>query len=131
MNGVSHATTEYRNISLGDRSPFTQPPSPEVDALWNSISVPPGDIGVVKITEEEKEHWGVTTAKLADGSGYAATIDVFHELHCLDQLRQYIYNDTYKITPDKHPLWEDHIGKPLSQSFFLTIPIDWWCSSLP
>lgn len=83
------------------------------------MSVPPGDIGLVVLNEQEKQQWNVTTVKLADGSGYAATIDVFHQLHCLDKLRRYIFNGTYQISPSDHPLWEDHIGKlaPLSVSF--------------
>ncbi|KAF2103602.1 hypothetical protein NA57DRAFT_72581 [Rhizodiscina lignyota] len=110
LNDIITPTREYRNITLGDRTPFTDAPGPAVDALWNSISVPPGDVGVVILNQQEKDKWGVTTVKLADGSGYAATIDVFHQLHCLDQLRQFIFNDTYKISPTEHPLWEDHIA---------------------
>ena len=72
--------------------------------------MPPGDVGLVVLSDKEQEEWDISTVRLADGSGYAATIDVFHQLHCLD-----IFNDTYKISPSDHPLWEDHIGKhPLS-----------------
>lgn len=34
-----------------------------------------------------------------DEGGYLVTLDVFHELHCLNTLRKYIYRESY---PDMH-----------------------------
>ena len=33
--------------------------------------------------------------------GYLVTLDVFHELHCLNMLREFVYRDYY---PDKHTM---------------------------
>jgi hypothetical protein len=101
---------QFWNLTLADRTPFTQSPGPEADALWNSISAPPGDVGIIWLTEEERRRWGVATAKAGEGSKYIVTIDVFHQLHCLDRLRRQIFNETYRIQPDANPLWKEHIA---------------------
>lgn len=68
---------------MGDRTPFTEAPSKEVDALWDSITAPPGKVGTIRVSEDTLEKDGLKSVKLADGSGYLATVDVFHQLHCL------------------------------------------------
>ncbi|KAH8651629.1 hypothetical protein BGZ60DRAFT_388247, partial [Tricladium varicosporioides] len=80
---------------------YTGDPSPEVDAAWNRISAEKFDLTLISRHEVEKLHrdpkiiakapedWG-------DGSDmYLAQIDVFHQIHCLDELRKQIHKDYY------------------------------------
>lgn len=75
---------------FGERSRYSKPPSPEVDAAWNEITAPPGKVGFVKVQKRDLDKMNLTSIPFADGSGYLATIDVFHQLHCLNMLRMEI-----------------------------------------
>lgn len=83
MNTLLRTQEESWNLTLGDRTPFTEAPNPEVDALWDSITAPPGKVGTIKVSKDDLEKNGLKSVELADGSGYLATVDVFHQLHCL------------------------------------------------
>ncbi|KAF2256776.1 hypothetical protein BU26DRAFT_599405 [Trematosphaeria pertusa] len=110
LNKIIQTQTSHWNLSLGDRTPFTEAPSRDVDALWDSISAPPGNVGTIIVQKEDLEKSSLESIELADGSGYLATVDVFHQLHCLDFIRKYVFNATYQLSPAEHPLWEDHIA---------------------
>ena len=40
-------------------------------------------VGRIRVKKEELDRAELSSIHLADGSGYMATIDVFHQLHCL------------------------------------------------
>ncbi|RKU41769.1 hypothetical protein DL546_003356 [Coniochaeta pulveracea] len=71
---------------------------PDVDAAWDVIA---NDIGDIMITEEERVKLGFSPKSLkiqhpVTGQwGYRAGVEVFHQLHCLNLLRQAIYKDYY------------------------------------
>ncbi|KAK0723110.1 hypothetical protein B0T26DRAFT_674722 [Lasiosphaeria miniovina] len=71
---------------------------PAVDDAWNVIA---NDIGDIMITEEERLKLGLSpdSLKIQDPRtgkwGYRAGVEVFHQLHCLNLLRQAIYSDYY------------------------------------
>lgn len=76
--------------------------------------------GVISIDEETLLAVNGSTensVKLAPelGGGYMASVEVLHQLHCLNMLRQATYEDYYR---DKAEPWEDppqilryHLGK--------------------
>ena len=78
--------------------------------------------GVINISEETLHSVNASTeysVKLAPeiGGGYMASVEVLHQLHCLNMLRQATYEDYYK---DKAGPWEDtpqtlryHLGRHL------------------
>ncbi len=53
------------------------------------------------ISEEERKHLGLSTDSLPIQNprtgewGYRAAVEVFHQLHCLNLLRQALYSDYY------------------------------------
>ncbi|KAF7509683.1 hypothetical protein GJ744_007554 [Endocarpon pusillum] len=98
------------DINMGKLTEFTKPPNPEVDASWNSISAPPGDVGALVLQKHELDEMNITSIPYADGSGYIALIDVFHQLHCLDFLRKVIFNSTYQMSESQYPLQDYHIA---------------------
>ena len=68
------------NSTLYDANPFRGRPNPEVTAMWhNSYS----QWEHIVISEEELKAMGRQSLPLADGSGYLAVLEVFHQLHCL------------------------------------------------
>ncbi|KAL9046167.1 MAG: hypothetical protein Q9214_000929, partial [Letrouitia sp. 1 TL-2023] len=81
-------------------------PSPEVDAAWSRIT----DVGAFQISEEEMKRVDPTFADGAvrlspkQGGGHMASLEVFHQLHCVNLVRQYTYKDYYQ---DKATSFED------------------------
>ncbi|KAK3374968.1 hypothetical protein B0H63DRAFT_481410 [Podospora didyma] len=71
---------------------------PEVDKAWDYIA---NDIGDIMITEEERVKLGLSPDSLRIQNprtgewGYRAGVEVFHQLHCLNLLRQAVYRDYY------------------------------------
>ncbi|KAK0646371.1 hypothetical protein B0T16DRAFT_160119 [Cercophora newfieldiana] len=71
---------------------------PEVDKAWDYIA---NDIGDIMITEEERMQLGLSPDSLkiqhpkTGEWGYRAGVEVFHQLHCLNLLRQALYKDEY------------------------------------
>ncbi|KAL3463243.1 hypothetical protein BJX64DRAFT_257384 [Aspergillus heterothallicus] len=86
FNGALRAPNRFR----GD-------PSPEIDEAWAEILYAEG--GLVRLTREEIERVNASeyaaeyTADL--GGGYIAGVEVFHQLHCLNMLRQVTYWEYY------------------------------------
>ncbi|KAF4461028.1 hypothetical protein FALBO_12176 [Fusarium albosuccineum] len=70
----------------------------DVDKAWNHITY---DVGDQMITREELDRLGLDPSSLAiknpktGQEGYRAGIQVFHQLHCLNLLRQDSYRDYY------------------------------------
>ena len=62
--------------------------------------------------------------KLADDEGYLAPLGVYHELHCLRQLRLYLYRDTYfaNLTEANIEWFNSHLGTVLSPAPRLSVP---------
>ncbi|KAH7411456.1 hypothetical protein BKA64DRAFT_618436 [Cadophora sp. MPI-SDFR-AT-0126] len=110
-----------------------QDPNPESDAVWEDLEL----IRTIVITGDDVKKLGKdpeTAAKFDNeywGFGddaYMAQIDVFHQLHCLNELRKLTYPDYYHSFPnsttkgnDDHShghhsrsryskLWQIHIG---------------------
>lgn len=93
---------------------YRQPPSPEVDNAWDRIS----DVQAILISSEEVQRLGKDpgrTVKAPQSWGYGedahwAEIDVFHQIHCLNSIRQSLYRDYYVGKDnDTNPLAWGHI----------------------
>lgn len=78
-------------------------------------------VGDQMISQEELDRLGLphNSLKVKDPAtgkeGYRAAVEVFHQLHCLNLLRQYIYRDYYKeiysdIQEEEQGL-KGHVGK--------------------
>lgn len=57
-----------------------------IDGTASLIAVDPEDIGRANLTSED--HWVNSTVEYGEvnGGGYMATLEVFHQLHCLVRL---------------------------------------------
>ncbi|KAF8813235.1 hypothetical protein BYT27DRAFT_7335163 [Phlegmacium glaucopus] len=74
-------------------------PTPEIDAAWLRISQ---DVKPTRLTREQILKIGKedTPSKVKfreeDGGGYMASLEVTHQLHCLNMLRKYTYHEYYE-----------------------------------
>lgn len=93
---VKYETVRY-NLTPLVEGPFVGY-GDEVDKAWDSIA---NDMGDQMISEEELNRLGLpkNSLKVKDPKtgkeGYRAAVEVFHQLHCLNLLRQYVYKDYY------------------------------------
>ncbi|KAI1849964.1 hypothetical protein JX266_004343 [Neoarthrinium moseri] len=77
-------------------SNYVGEPTAEIDAAWNAIIG--GESHYFSISEEEAVTlWGADSNKYRDRirGGWTGTLDVFHCLHCLNQLRKSLRRDIY------------------------------------
>ncbi|KAI1109959.1 hypothetical protein F5Y14DRAFT_455539 [Nemania sp. NC0429] len=81
-----------------------QLPNPAADAVWEDYE----KVRPIPLTSSQIARIGkdpTTVAKFEDklwglgSDAYLADLDVFHQLHCLNVLRQYAYADYYKKKP--------------------------------
>src|SRR6187549_3157959 len=81
-------------------APFhRQPPSPEVDAEWERIT----NVRPIALTRDEVIKLGKNpeqASKWPESFGfgndaYIGRLDIFHVIHCLDQIRREVYFDHY------------------------------------
>ncbi|KAM3511387.1 hypothetical protein MY11210_004996 [Beauveria gryllotalpidicola] len=107
-NGIDFAPFEQRfNGSLFKRSPYSGPPSPEMDKTWGRFTEM-GSSMLVKIDEDDARastSYSLETAvhlEETQNIGYMASLGFFHQIHCLNMLRKFIYLDYYK---EKTPGW--------------------------
>ncbi|KAJ3578901.1 hypothetical protein NPX13_g1659 [Xylaria arbuscula] len=101
-NGASWSPAlDFLEYELNDRHAlkhhnttlFAGPPSSQQEAAWNRILNPT----YFAATEQEMLDAGETVDNAAHvtGGDYLATIGVYHELHCLRQMRLFLYRERY------------------------------------
>ncbi|KAF9219419.1 hypothetical protein BS17DRAFT_789232 [Gyrodon lividus] len=79
-----------------DVSIYNGPPSPAVDAAWDALYTR----AIMQLPKSEADRLPNKTAPIpGDEDNYIFTFDIFHQLHCLNNLRQTLhpeyYNDAY------------------------------------
>jgi hypothetical protein len=93
----SDLTTERFDGALRHSNRFRGNPSQEIDDAWDEITYAEG--GLVRLNQDEVERVNASefAAEYTEdmGGGYIAGIEVFHQLHCLNMLRQATYWEYY------------------------------------
>ncbi|PQE13904.1 tat pathway signal sequence protein [Rutstroemia sp. NJR-2017a BBW] len=94
---VEYERVKFNN-TMGTGSPYVGF-GPEVDRAWRAISY---DVGDQMITPDKLDVIGMpdTHLKVKDPKtgveGYRVGLEVFHQLHCINLLRQVTYRDWYE-----------------------------------
>ncbi|KAF7342408.1 hypothetical protein MVEN_01829800 [Mycena venus] len=83
---------------------YVGPPSDEIDEAWNQLTT---RRFFLLSDDEAREQWGPGYRRYwnENWGGYAASLDLFHTLHCLDHIRKSLYPDHYhqgKLHGDIH-----------------------------
>ncbi|KAI8954443.1 hypothetical protein F4801DRAFT_605360 [Xylaria longipes] len=86
-------------------TPYRGPPSPEIDAAWARFTTSPWADGTAVVLgvgtkevrparKDKDEEWFNSTVQLGDanGGGMMATLEMFHQLHCLDLVRKFTFH---------------------------------------
>lgn len=103
FNGTIVSPSIYR-IDSGplDAPDYHGPPSPEIDAAWARIS---DDVPPIRVTIDDLRKAGEVDlpAKVkypqSSGGGFMASLEVDHQMRCLNFLRKSSWPDHYKLDP--------------------------------
>ncbi|KAM3444987.1 hypothetical protein NHJ13734_000856 [Beauveria thailandica] len=87
---------------IQDLSIYSGAPSPELDKAWHDLL----NSQNVRIEAEYFKHHGREKIGVAvpGSDDYIGTLNVFHELHCIKRLHQFMYTDYYFPDFTKHQL---------------------------
>ncbi|KIY69269.1 hypothetical protein CYLTODRAFT_318831, partial [Cylindrobasidium torrendii FP15055 ss-10] len=95
---------EVKTFTVGKKDRTYQGTSPEVDAAWIELY----NQTIFKIPKAQAAMLPNRTWPLVDEPGYyIATLDVFHQLHCLNNVRMALTTEAYKT---EHGVEHDHIS---------------------
>ncbi|KAF2963016.1 hypothetical protein GQX73_g10557 [Xylaria multiplex] len=102
LNG-RHALKHHKS------TPFSGPPTSQQEIAWAKILTPM----YFAATEREMLSAGETVKNGAQltGGDYLATLGVYHELHCLHQMRLFLYRERYyhNITKEQENYLREHL----------------------
>ncbi|KAK3688793.1 hypothetical protein B0T22DRAFT_460242 [Podospora appendiculata] len=83
---------EYKfRPSLFDKSPYMGFPTDKTERLWKDLY----GFGISKISEEEAKKLPHPTLTIPGTKDYLVQLDVWHELHCLNDLRMLLYPERF------------------------------------
>ncbi|KAI0199890.1 hypothetical protein F4808DRAFT_194786 [Astrocystis sublimbata] len=92
---VEYYDTTFQN-EFGGRSEYIGVPTPELEAKWVYLwSRGAFELPLDGPSKLNKSVEGLKHAHNDPNRGYAAVLEVFHQLHCLNQIRQYTWKDHY------------------------------------
>ncbi|EGP87248.1 uncharacterized protein MYCGRDRAFT_93371 [Zymoseptoria tritici IPO323] len=113
---ISASTIDGRLYTIASSKAwdFLGPPSSTTDQYWDDLSAEGHEI--IMVRSQELEAAGYNASKYFQGPTswgfgkdmYPVQVDVFHQIHCLDQLRKQMYADHY-YPRDQEADWQ-HLG---------------------
>ncbi|KAL2277824.1 hypothetical protein FJTKL_15115 [Diaporthe vaccinii] len=96
FEAVEYVDVQFQN-SFFEESRYRGRPTPEIERawfdLWNfgPVNIPVDKLGA--LNKSKDDDWQRT--KPESGGGVIGSLEVFHQIHCLDFIRQYTYKDEY------------------------------------
>ncbi|TEA19128.1 Cyclochlorotine biosynthesis protein O [Colletotrichum sidae] len=102
-----HEVFEYEDVQFDNAfwqpSPYKGKPTPELEAKWQELwyygSFDLPDSYLPALNKSADGVGGDAWARTASGS-LLAGLEVFHNLHCLNLVRQYVHRDEYDYSSD-------------------------------
>jgi hypothetical protein len=113
LTSTSLVEVQFDGRLRDNNSIYRMPPSPAVDAAWDEVSAEGFEAMTVPasmVVDSKKDPDMSLKAPSAWGYGddaYVVQVDVFHQIHCLNELRKEIYYDHYYAQPPS-ALHRDH-----------------------
>ncbi|KAJ6149819.1 Protein of unknown function DUF3328 [Penicillium samsonianum] len=101
LEAVEYYEVDWANEFLQE-SIYRGSPTPKLEIAWdrlwrhNDINVPLNKLS--SLNRSVDTNWKQTPMQY--GGGAEANVEVFHQLHCLNLIRQYTYLDSYEVPPE-------------------------------
>ncbi|PLB44957.1 hypothetical protein P170DRAFT_450016 [Aspergillus steynii IBT 23096] len=100
LDSVEYETIMFKGAQEGD-NPYKGHPGPDLDAAWSQLT----EVRHVSVSPEimvSINKSNNNAVQLADGTYFGAT-EVFHQLHCLNLIRQHSYKEYYDVDGRRPP----------------------------
>ncbi|OCT46839.1 hypothetical protein CLCR_02102 [Cladophialophora carrionii] len=95
---IEYEIRTFSSSSFQEPTIYLGPPNDDVDRAWEDIY---GAYQRTRIDAASAAKLPNQTASIGDDPGhYLITLDVFHQLHCLDFVRKRLYPSRYNTTSD-------------------------------
>ncbi|KAI1307732.1 hypothetical protein F5Y03DRAFT_405382 [Xylaria venustula] len=109
QDSVEYELRNEHATDPGHKSIYAGPPSVEQEEAWDHLITPV----YFNISKEELSRAGESfenIIELTEG-GYIASVGVYHELHCLRNLRLFVFQDRYypNLTEAQHHFLQGHL----------------------
>ncbi|KAI1173475.1 hypothetical protein F4777DRAFT_589853 [Nemania sp. FL0916] len=109
QDSVTYSVNTEHATDHNHYSEYSGPPSAEQDEAWDRLITPV----YFNISRQELERAGESfenIIELTDG-GYIASLGAYHELHCVRNLRLYVFRDRYypNLTESQHRFLKGHL----------------------
>ncbi|RAK97889.1 oxidase ustYa family protein, partial [Aspergillus ibericus CBS 121593] len=105
LEAVEYIDVKFQN-RFNEHSIYRGKPTPELEQAWLDLwNFAPINIPLEKLSALNKSttsNW--QRAKPEKGGGVIGSLEVFHQIHCLDLIRQYTYRDQYDYS--KQPAFD-------------------------
>ncbi|KAL0934572.1 uncharacterized protein CTRU02_211371 [Colletotrichum truncatum] len=98
LEAVEYEERDFESGLALDNSGFTGLPTAEMEAKWEGLAQVPGVLipsDRVPYLNRSVDQGFVPAISSSPSSGFVGGVEVFHHLHCLNMLRQYIWRDSY------------------------------------
>ncbi|KAJ6128951.1 Protein of unknown function DUF3328 [Penicillium samsonianum] len=101
LEAVEYYEVDWAN-NFHQESIYRGSPTSELELAWDrlwrqhDINVPLNKLS--SLNRSVDANWKQTPAQY--GGGAEANVEVFHQLHCLNMIRQYTYLDSYEVPPE-------------------------------
>ncbi|KAL6690465.1 hypothetical protein J3F84DRAFT_353365 [Trichoderma pleuroticola] len=105
LEAVEYVDVQFQN-KFNEKSIYRGKPTPELERAWLDLwNFGPVNIPLDKLDALNKSNevdW--KRAKPEAGGGVIGNLEIFHQIHCLDLVRQYTYRDEYDYS--KQPAFD-------------------------
>ncbi|KAH7030008.1 hypothetical protein B0J12DRAFT_745274 [Macrophomina phaseolina] len=91
-NAVEYHEVHFQ-AALANQTAYMGFPNDEIDKRWSELY----DFGISVITEEEAMNLHRPTLPIPGTKDYLVELDVWHSLHCLNDLRKLLYPERYHM----------------------------------
>ena len=107
-NAVEYIKEHKFRAALFNNTPYMGYPSDETDRLWSELynctspfthipfKTDETQVGISRISAEEAEQLPNPTLAIPGTQDYLIELDVWHELHCLNDLRKLLYPERFE-----------------------------------
>ncbi|GAW15925.1 hypothetical protein ANO14919_053470 [Xylariales sp. No.14919] len=103
MDAVEYIEYDFDN-AFGSQSIYRGPPTDEREAAWHALTALHGfEIPAHQLASLNRSTEGLRRVPEDIGTGFVGFLEVFHQLHCLNTIRQYTWLQAgkYKTPPSK------------------------------
>ncbi|KAL4899979.1 hypothetical protein BDW74DRAFT_171071 [Aspergillus multicolor] len=90
-SAVEYIPAQHFRAALFNQTEYMGFPTDETDRLWSDLY----NFGISTITEAEARQLHTPTLPIPGTNRYLVQLDVWHELHCLNDMRKILYPERY------------------------------------